>query len=140
MSQPLGRPFWRFWSAATLANNGDGIRLAALPLLALSLTGDPLGLAVVATAQTLPWLVAGLAAGTLADRVAPRTLLAAADTVRALLLVALVATVATGTATIALVAGVGLAAPFGFAGLVAVVATAGWWLATRGDVPSARPA
>ncbi|MFY1649978.1 MFS transporter [Solwaraspora sp. WMMB762] len=104
MSQPLGRPFWRFWSAATLANIGDGIRLAALPLLALSLTGDPLGLAVVATAQTLPWLVAGLAVGALADRVAPRTLLAAADTVRALLLAVLVATVATGTATIALVA------------------------------------
>ncbi|WFE28650.1 MFS transporter [Solwaraspora sp. WMMD791] len=103
-SPPLGRPFWRFWSAATLANIGDGIRVAAFPLLALSLTGDPLGLAVVATAQTLPWLVAGLAAGALADRVAPRTLLAVADTVRALLLVALVATVATGTATIALVA------------------------------------
>ncbi|MDG4770792.1 MFS transporter [Solwaraspora sp. WMMD792] len=105
MSSPsLGKPFWRFWSAATLANIGDGIRVAAFPLLALSLTGDPLGLAVVATAQTLPWLVAGLAAGALADRVAPRTLLAAADTVRALLLVVLVATVATNTATIALLA------------------------------------
>ncbi|MDG4766327.1 MFS transporter [Solwaraspora sp. WMMD406] len=103
-SPPLGTPFWRFWSAASLANIGDGIRVAAFPLLALSLTGDPLGLAVVATAQTLPWLVAGLAAGALADRVAPRTLLAAADTVRALMLVLLVATVATGTATIALVA------------------------------------
>ncbi|WP_123601439.1 hypothetical protein [Micromonospora sp. Llam0] len=40
----------------------------------------------------------------------------------------------------ALATGVGLAAPFGFAALVAVVATAGWWLATRGDAPSTRPA
>lgn len=88
----LGRPFWRFWSAAALANIGDGIRVAAFPLLALSLTGEPVGLAVVAAAQTLPWLIAGLAAGALADAA------------RVLLLATLVLTVATGTATIALVA------------------------------------
>jgi hypothetical protein len=35
----LGRPCWTFRTAASLANIGDGIRLAALPLLAASLTG-----------------------------------------------------------------------------------------------------
>jgi len=38
LSPSLGRPFWTFWSAAALANVGDGIRLAAFPLLAASLT------------------------------------------------------------------------------------------------------
>ncbi|HEX8930534.1 MAG TPA: MFS transporter, partial [Actinomycetota bacterium] len=65
---PLGRPFWTFWTASALANIGDGIRLAAFPLLAASLSAGPVGVAAVTAAQALPWLVTGLAAGALADR------------------------------------------------------------------------
>lgn len=50
----LGRPFWTFRTAAVLANLGDGIRLAAFPLLAASLSAEPLFVAAVATAGTLP--------------------------------------------------------------------------------------
>ncbi|WP_025619826.1 MFS transporter [Salinispora cortesiana] len=64
-SVPLGRPFWTFWSASTLANVGDGIRLAAFPLLAASLTANPIAVAAVAAAKSLPWLVTGLLAGSL---------------------------------------------------------------------------
>ncbi|GIJ27280.1 MFS transporter [Micromonospora qiuiae] len=99
----LGRPFWTFWSAAALANLGDGIRVAAFPLLAAALTDDPLAVAAVAAAQFLPWLVSGLLAGALADRRGARTLLAAADTGRVVVLATLAATVALGWATIALV-------------------------------------
>ncbi|MEV4713915.1 MFS transporter [Micromonospora sp. NPDC049374] len=99
----LGRPFWTFWSAAALANLGDGIRVAAFPLLAAALTDDPLAVAAVAAAQFLPWLVSGLLAGALADRRGARTLLAAADTGRVVVLAALATTVALGWATIALV-------------------------------------
>ncbi|GIJ80247.1 Fucose permease [Micromonospora phaseoli] len=99
----LGRPFWTFWSAAALANLGDGIRVAAFPLLAAALTDDPLAVAAVAAAQFLPWLVAGLSAGALADRRSARTLLAAADTGRVVVLAALAAAVALGWATITLV-------------------------------------
>ncbi|MBQ1026147.1 MFS transporter [Micromonospora sp. C95] len=99
----LGRPFWTFWSAAALANLGDGIRVAAFPLLAAALTDDPLAVGAVAAAQFLPWLVSGLLAGTLADRRGARTLLAAADTGRVVVLAALATTVALGWATIALV-------------------------------------
>ncbi|WBB53907.1 MFS transporter [Verrucosispora sp. WMMD573] len=99
----LGRPFWTFWSAAALANLGDGIRMAAFPLLAAALTDDPLAVGAVAAAQFLPWLVSGLLAGALADRRATRTLLAAADTGRVVVLAALATTVALGWATIALV-------------------------------------
>ncbi|NGM14273.1 MFS transporter [Verrucosispora sp. CWR15] len=97
----LGRPFWTFWSAAALANLGDGIRVAAFPLLAAALTDDPLAVGAVAAAQFLPWLVSGLLAGALADRRGARTLLAAADTGRVVVLAALATTVALGWATIA---------------------------------------
>ncbi|GIJ23866.1 MFS transporter [Micromonospora lutea] len=99
----LGRQFWTFWSAAALANVGDGIRVAAFPLLAAALTDDPLAVGAVAAAQFLPWLVSGLLAGTLADRRGARTLLAAADTGRVVVLATLAATVALGWATIAVV-------------------------------------
>jgi MFS family permease len=99
----LGRPFWTFWTAAALANLGDGIRLAAFPLLAAALSSDPRAVAAVAAAQFLPWLVTGLYAGVLADRRGARALLAATDAVRALALLTLAVAVATGWATIALV-------------------------------------
>jgi MFS family permease len=103
MSASLGRPFWAFWSAAALANVGDGIRLAAFPLLAASLTEDPVGVAAVTAGQALPWLVTGLLAGSLADRRGARTLLVWADTARVIVLAALVVAVATGRASVPLV-------------------------------------
>ncbi|MFY1593988.1 MFS transporter [Micromonospora sp. WMMD737] len=99
----LGRPFWTFWSAAALANVGDGIRLAAFPLLAASLTTSPVGVAAVTAAQALPWLVTGLLAGSLADRRGARTLLAQADVARVIVLAVLVVAVATGRASLPLV-------------------------------------
>ncbi|RUL94542.1 MFS transporter [Verrucosispora sp. FIM060022] len=99
----LGRPFWTFWSAAALANLGDGIRVAAFPLLAATLTDNPLAVAAVAAAQFLPWLVSGLLAGALADRRGARSLLTVADTGRVVVLGTLAAAIALGWATIALV-------------------------------------
>ncbi|BCJ61523.1 MFS transporter [Micromonospora endophytica] len=99
----LGRQFWTFWSAAALANLGDGIRVAAFPLLAAALTDNPLAVAAVAAAQFLPWLVSGLFAGVLADRRGARTLLAAADTGRVVVLGTLAAAIALGWVSIALV-------------------------------------
>lgn len=102
-SVPLGRPFWTFWSASTLANVGDGIRLAAFPLLAASLTANPIAVAAVTAAQSLPWLVTGLLAGSLADRRRPRALLAQADTARVVVLGVLVVAVAMDWASLPLV-------------------------------------
>jgi len=102
-SAALGSVFWRFWGASALANVGDGIRVAAFPLLAASLTASPVGVAAVAAAQVLPWLVTGLLAGSLADRRGARPLIVAADAGRVAVLLTLVAAVALGWATIALV-------------------------------------
>ncbi|MEU2664906.1 MFS transporter [Micromonospora sp. NPDC007220] len=102
-SRSLGRPFWTFWTAAALANLGDGIRVAAFPLLAAALSDNPVAVAAVAAAQFLPWLVTGLLAGVLADRRAARALIAAADASRVVVLAAVAVAVATGLASVALV-------------------------------------
>lgn len=99
----LGRPFWTWWSAAVLTNLGDGIRLAAFPLLAAQLTDQPALVGAVAAAAGLPWLLTGLAAGSLADRVGARRLLPLADTVRVVVIAGLIGLLVTERAGIAAV-------------------------------------
>lgn len=100
----LGTSFWRFWAATVLADLGDGIRLAAFPLLAASLTDDPAAVAAVAAASALPWLLTGLLAGSLVDRRDARLLLVAADVARTLVLVGIIAVLVADRASIALIA------------------------------------
>jgi predicted MFS family arabinose efflux permease len=100
---PLGGPFWAYWSAASLANLGDGIRLAAFPLLAAQLTGDPFLVGAVATVGGLPWLLTGLMAGSMADRFGARFILPLADAARVVVLTALIFLLLTERAGIAVV-------------------------------------
>jgi MFS family permease len=81
-------------SAAALSNLGDGIRAAALPLLAASLTSNPTLIAGVMVAGQLPWLLFGLTAGAIIDRTDRRRLIAVVDAARVVLIGALVAAVA----------------------------------------------
>lgn len=76
---PLGGSFWTLWSATTVSSLGDGLALAALPLLAASLTHNALLVASVVTIETLPWLLVGVFTGTLVDRVDPARAMAAAN-------------------------------------------------------------
>ncbi|MFH8796301.1 MFS transporter [Streptomyces sp. NPDC017941] len=82
--------FGRLWSAAALSSFGDALRKAALPLLAASLTDDPLLIASVTACGYLPWLVLGLLGGAVADRVDQRRAMWMVDVVRGLLVAALV--------------------------------------------------
>lgn len=100
----LGAPFWRFWCAAALTNLGDGIRLAAFPLLAAAITSNPAAVALVAAAAAVPWLVTGLVAGSLADRRSARVLICVSDATRLVVLAALIAVLASGTPSIGVVA------------------------------------
>ncbi|MER5884863.1 MFS transporter [Streptomyces sp. NPDC001941] len=78
--------FGRLWTAQTVSSLGDGVSHAALPLLALTLTRDPLALAVVTAAGTLPWLLFGVLGGALVDRWDRRRTMWVADVLRAVLL------------------------------------------------------
>jgi hypothetical protein len=49
----LRRPFARYWQSGFLADFGDGVRLAAFPLLASQLTRSPSAVAAI-TARSPP--------------------------------------------------------------------------------------
>lgn len=70
----MSHDYWRLWCAAALSNLGDGIRAAAFPLLVAFLTRDPAAVAGLSVALHLPWLVLGLPAGVVVDRLDRRHL------------------------------------------------------------------
>jgi MFS family permease len=85
----MGTSFRWLVGSAWAGNLGDGIGLAAGPLLVATQTSDPLLVAMAGLLQRLPWLLFGLYAGVLADRVDRRLLVIAVDLVRAGVLVVL---------------------------------------------------
>jgi MFS family permease len=99
----MGTSFRWLVGSAWLSNLGDGIGTAAFPLLVASQTQDPVLVALAGLLQRLPWLLLGLYAGVVADRVDRRRLVVAVDTVRAAVLGLLTATVVTGTVDIRVV-------------------------------------
>ena len=64
----LGPDFTKLWLAQGISNLGDGVYTTALPLLAATLTREPLPVSAVVFAEWLPWLLFGLVAGVLVDR------------------------------------------------------------------------
>jgi len=96
----LGAPFRWLWSAATLTNIGDGIALAAGPLLIASQTRDPFLVSLAFFCEFLPSLVLGSFVGVIVDRVDRRRILVLVNLARAGVLVVLAFTVATGVVSI----------------------------------------
>lgn len=86
---------------------GDGMRFAALPLLALTLSPSPAAISAVAAATTLPWLLVALPAGALVDRLDPAAVIAWANAGRAVTAALLVAAVVSHRETIPLLCVVG---------------------------------
>lgn len=93
----LPRPYYRVLGASGLSNLADGIRVAAFPLLAATLTDDATLIALVFAAGEAPWVLFGLWAGKIADQVDRRRLINRVTAVRALLLVILAALIVAGT-------------------------------------------
>lgn len=92
----LGRNFRWLFAASTVSSVADGIMLAAGPLLVASVTRDPFAVAMAVFLQQLPWLLFGVAAGALIDRLDRRLLTVTVDICRALVLGMLALTAATG--------------------------------------------
>lgn len=105
--------FRRLWAATAASNLADGILLAATPLVALTLTRDPVAITVITAVQYLPWLLLSLPMGTLADRLNRVLLLRTASLLRAVGVGLMAAALATGHLHIAML--YGLAFLFGLA-------------------------
>jgi predicted MFS family arabinose efflux permease len=89
----LGRSFRWLLAASWITYLGDGITLAAGPLLVASQTRNPLVVAMAALLQRLPWLIFGLYAGVVADRVSRRAIVITTALVRAIVLVLLIGSI-----------------------------------------------
>jgi predicted MFS family arabinose efflux permease len=85
----LPKPFLRYWLSKFLADFGDGVRLAALPLLAAGLTRSPASIAAVTAVQSLPWLLIGAGLGVIVDRADRRRIMTVVDTTRAVIIAGL---------------------------------------------------
>jgi MFS family permease len=89
----LGRSFRWLLASSWITYLGDGITLAAGPLLVASQTRSPLAVALAALLQRLPWLMFGLYAGVLADRVSRRAIVITTGLVRAAILILLIGSI-----------------------------------------------
>jgi MFS family permease len=99
----LGRSF-RWLLATSVVNNiGDGVALAAGPLLVASQTRDPFLVSLAVFSAWLPNLLLSVPAGAIADRFDRRTIMAAVNLLRAVVLAALALTIVIGAVNIALV-------------------------------------
>lgn len=78
----LGAPFNRLWGAALASHVADGVLATAAPLLAATLTEDPVLISGLAATVMLPWLLFGIPIGGLIDRLDRRLTLAVAGSVR----------------------------------------------------------
>ncbi len=99
----LGRSFRWLLASSVITNVGDGVALAAGPLLVASQTRDPLLVSMALMAQVLPQLLFGVPAGAIADRHDRRRIVAGVNLVRAAVLAVLAATIVSGSVSIAVV-------------------------------------
>jgi predicted MFS family arabinose efflux permease len=96
------------------AQSAEQIMLAAAPIVAVLLLGVGEGrTGLLQTALTLPFVLFAIPAGLLADRISRRALMAGAEALRALALLAILALIWTGALTLPLLAALGFAAVCG---------------------------
>ena len=104
----LGRHYWSMWWANAISSTGDGALVAALPLLAATITRDPRLVSVVTAATYLPWIVLSLPAGAIVDRHDRATLMWRAQAVQAAVVAAVAILIVFRQANIAVLGAAGL--------------------------------
>jgi len=97
---PLGRDFGKLWSASVTSNLADGLGRTAIPLIATTLTKDPVLIAGISALAFVPWLLFGVLSGVIVDRVDRRYAMAVANGLRVLAAMAIALLITTGTITI----------------------------------------
>ena len=99
-SHSLPKSYWRLFTSSTVSNLGDGMVVAAGPLLALQLTNDSRLIAAVTFAAMLPWLVLSLPAGVYLDRHDRKKIMYRANLVRGLVFTLIAVSAANDTLNI----------------------------------------
>ena len=131
MNPTLPPIFQRLAGANLAAQSAEQISLAAVPLVAvLALGAGPGEIGMLATAQTLPFLLLSIPLGLLADRVSKRRLMVAAEALRALAFVGLLLASLAGQLSLALLA---------LLGFLGATGTVGFSVAAPALVPSLVP-
>jgi MFS family permease len=74
--------FNRMWASSIVSNLADGVMLAAVPLLAISLTDSPILISLIGAMVMLPWLLFAIPIGAIVDRVDRRYIFAGANASR----------------------------------------------------------
>ena len=128
MTTPLPPAFRSLAWSNLAAQSAEQLSLAAVPIVAvMALNAGPGEVGMLATAQTLPFLLLSIPLGLLADRGSRKRLMVLAEVVRAVSLLAILAALVTNTATL------GLLAVLGFVG---AVGTVGYSVAAPALLPS----
>jgi MFS family permease len=99
----LGAGFRWLLASSWISNLGDGIALAAGPLLVASQTDDAVLVALAALLQWLPQLLFALYAGALSDRLDRRVIVVTVGLLRAVVLGIIATTIVTGTVSVAVI-------------------------------------
>jgi len=90
VGHPDAGDFRQLWVGDTISQFGTQVGLIALPLLAVTvLNADEFQMGLLATSETLAFLIIGLPAGAWVDRMRKRNVLVVADLMRGVLLLAL---------------------------------------------------
>jgi len=82
MSEKLGPAFNRLFSASVISNFSDGLLAVAAPLLAISLTKDPILISLLSAFVMLPWLLFAIPIGLIVDRSDKRLLITCTNSIR----------------------------------------------------------
>jgi predicted MFS family arabinose efflux permease len=127
----LPRPFQYLAWSNLAAQSAEQLSLAAVPLVAvLALGAGPGEIGTLAAVQTLPFLLLSIPLGLLADRISRRRLMIAAEVLRALSLLGLLAMVVSGQLSIFWLA---------VLGFIGAVGTVGFSVAAPALVPALVP-
>jgi len=82
VSEKLGPAFNRLFSASVISNLSDGLLAVAAPLLAISLTKDPVLISMLSAFVMLPWLLFAIPIGLIVDRSDKRLLITLTNSIR----------------------------------------------------------
>jgi MFS family permease len=98
---PAGRravgAFWRYWAGSTVSSVGDAVTAVALPLVAVeTLRASSFEVSLITAASYASWILIGLPAGVLVQRLPLRGTQVAMDLVRALVLLSVPVAAALG--------------------------------------------